>query len=73
MQAYGPQNGIFLVRDSTSALNSFVLSVTHDSKVYQFQIKEVYDGHYRLDQGPIVHGMYNKKLISVIKESISGL
>ncbi|XP_060081204.1 tyrosine-protein kinase HTK16-like [Ylistrum balloti] len=53
----GSVDGLFLVRDSTSCKDDFVLSVTHNARVYQFQLKEVYDGHYRLDDGPIFAGL----------------
>ena len=47
---------MFLIRDSTSSANDYVVSVTHNGKVYHFQIKEIYKGHYQIDEGPIVHG-----------------
>ncbi|XP_069104471.1 tyrosine-protein kinase HTK16-like [Argopecten irradians] len=53
----GNVDGLFLVRDSTSSKDDFVLSVTHNARVYQFQLKEAYDGHYRLDEGPIFAGL----------------
>ncbi|XP_033761103.1 tyrosine-protein kinase HTK16-like [Pecten maximus] len=53
----GSIDGLFLVRDSTSSKDDFVLSVTHDARVYQFQLKEVHDGYYRLDEGPTFPGL----------------
>ncbi|OWF40712.1 tyrosine-protein kinase HTK16-like [Mizuhopecten yessoensis] len=53
----GGVDGLFLVRDSTSSKDDFVLSVTHNARVYQFQLKEVHDGHYRLDDGPTFPGL----------------
>lgn len=49
-------DGMFLIRDSTSSTQDYVVSVTHKGKVYHFQIKEIYKGHYQIDEGPIVHG-----------------
>jgi hypothetical protein len=49
-------NGLYLIRDSTSSDKDFVVSVTHDAKVFHFQIKEVFDGHYKLDEGPTTQG-----------------
>jgi hypothetical protein len=54
--ALGNLDGMFLIRDSTSSANDYVVSVTHNGKVYHFQIKEIYKGHYQIDEGPIVHG-----------------
>lgn len=51
-------NGLYLIRDSTSSDKDFVVSVTHDAKVFHFQIKEVFDGHYKLDEGPTTQGWF---------------
>lgn len=51
-------NGLYLIRDSTSSDKDFVVSVTHDAKVFHFQIKEVFDGHYKLDEGPTTQGQF---------------
>lgn len=51
-------NGLYLIRDSTSSDKDFVVSVTHDAKVFHFQIKEVFDGHYKLDEGPTTQGRF---------------
>ena len=56
-------NGLYLIRDSTSSDKDFVVSVTHDAKVFHFQIKEVFDGHYKLDEGPTTQGKWSSLLI----------
>lgn len=69
--ALGNLDGMFLIRDSTSSANDYVVSVTHNGKVYHFQIKEIYKGHYQIDEGPIVHGL--DKLVSHYQSSHNGL
>ncbi|XP_022341793.2 tyrosine-protein kinase HTK16-like [Crassostrea virginica] len=64
-------NGLYLIRDSTSSDKDFVVSVTHDAKVFHFQIKEVFDGHYKLDEGPTTQGL--EKLVSYYEAGANGL
>lgn len=67
----GNVDGLFLIRDSTSSAQDYVVSLTHGGKVYHFQIKEIYKGHYQIDEGPIVHGL--DKLVSHYQMSSNGL
>ncbi|XP_048745066.2 tyrosine-protein kinase HTK16-like [Ostrea edulis] len=64
-------NGLYLIRDSTSSDKDFVVSVTHDAKVFHFQIKEVFDGHYKLDEGPTTQGL--EKLVAYYENGANGL
>lgn len=64
-------NGLYLIRDSTSSDKDFVVSVTHDAKVFHFQIKEVFDGHYKLDEGPTTQGL--EKLVAFYENGANGL
>ncbi|XP_061194673.1 tyrosine-protein kinase HTK16-like [Saccostrea echinata] len=64
-------NGLYLIRDSTSSEKDFVVSVTHDAKVFHFQIKEVFDGHYKLDEGPTTQGL--EKLVAYYENGANGL
>ncbi|CAG2220521.1 SHARK [Mytilus edulis] len=69
--AHANMDGMFLIRDSTSSTQDYVVSVTHKGKVYHFQIKEIYKGHYQIDEGPIVHGL--DKLVTHYQSSPNGL
>ncbi|KAK3095299.1 hypothetical protein FSP39_012959 [Pinctada imbricata] len=67
----GHSDGLFLIRDSTSSEKDFVVSVTHDAKVYHFQIKEVFDGHYKIDEGPTTQGL--EKIVNYYQNGANGL
>lgn len=66
------EDGTFLVRDSSTAIGDYVLSLLHDGEVIHYQIrKHGGDAFFSIDDGPVVHGL--ETLIEYYREDASGL
>ncbi|XP_041357078.1 tyrosine-protein kinase HTK16-like [Gigantopelta aegis] len=57
IEKQGSQDGLFLVRDCTSSKNDFSLSLVFDDRIYHFQIHQVFDGAYQIDDGRVIQGL----------------
>ncbi|XP_064615237.1 tyrosine-protein kinase HTK16-like [Liolophura sinensis] len=68
---HGNIDGLFLVRESTASPKDFVLSLMYNREPYHFVIQNQCEGHYRIDQGPVIHGL--DELIQRYKENDHGL
>ncbi|GAB6021261.1 hypothetical protein CHUAL_003875 [Chamberlinius hualienensis] len=66
-------DGRFLVRESTTAIGDYVLSLLHDNhEVIHYQIrKHDEDAFFSIDEGPIIHGL--ETLIEYYRKDASGL
>ncbi|GFV19457.1 tyrosine-protein kinase Shark [Trichonephila clavipes] len=68
----GNQEGLFLVRESSSSPGDYVLSLIHDNTPIHYQIRRYgEDAFFSIDDGPIVHGL--EMLISYYQEDAQGL
>lgn len=66
------EEGQFLVRESTSALGDYVLSLLEKKEVIHYQIRRHgEDAFFSIDNGPIVHGL--EMLIEWYKQNPEGL
>lgn len=67
-----PEEGQFLVRESTSALGDYVLSLMENGDVIHYQIRRHgEDAFFSIDNGPVVHGL--EMLIELYKKNPEGL
>ncbi|GFT73185.1 tyrosine-protein kinase HTK16 [Nephila pilipes] len=72
LETNGNQEGLFLVRESSSSPGDYVLSLIHDSSPIHYQIRRHgEDAFFSIDDGPIVHGL--EMLISYYQEDAQGL
>ncbi|GBN82783.1 Tyrosine-protein kinase Shark, partial [Araneus ventricosus] len=68
----GNQEGLFLVRESSSSPGDYVLSLIHDNSPIHYQIRRHgEDAFFSIDDGPIIHGL--EMLISYYQEDAQGL
>ncbi|XP_033637567.1 tyrosine-protein kinase HTK16-like isoform X1 [Asterias rubens] len=71
LQENGNTEGLFLVRESTTAPGDFVVSLVHDSQPQHFQIHCLGDFYYQVDNGPLYHGL--DALVNFYMEGANGL
>ncbi|XP_001602126.1 tyrosine-protein kinase Shark [Nasonia vitripennis] len=79
----GRDNGTFLVRESSSSLGDYVLSVLHDGEVAHYQIrKHGEDAFFSIDDETTIHGLEtlieyyqkeNDRLVTILQTPIRGL
>ncbi|XP_072035066.1 tyrosine-protein kinase HTK16-like isoform X2 [Amphiura filiformis] len=67
----GDNEGLFLVRESTSVSGDFVVSLVHERQPQHFQIHCLGDFYYQIDNGPLFQGLDH--LINFYKEGANGL
>ena len=71
LQENGNTEGLFLVRESTTAPGDFVVSLVHDDQPQHFQIHCLGDFYYQVDNGPLFHGL--DALVNFYMEAANGL
>ncbi|CAL1272831.1 unnamed protein product [Larinioides sclopetarius] len=72
LEISGNQEGLFLVRESSSSPGDYVLSLIHDNSPIHYQIRRHgEDAFFSIDDGPIIHGL--EMLISYYQEDAQGL
>ncbi|XP_041356716.1 tyrosine-protein kinase HTK16-like [Gigantopelta aegis] len=57
IEKQGSKDGLFLVWGRTSSKNDFSLSLVFDDRIYHFQIHQVFDGVYQMEDGRVIHGL----------------
>ena len=57
LESCSKSDGLFLIRESLSSKNSFVLCIWANSQTHQFRICSLRDGYYSIDNGPSFHGI----------------
>ncbi|XP_046370203.2 tyrosine-protein kinase HTK16-like [Haliotis rufescens] len=71
LQKQGDMSGLFLIRDSTVSGNDFALSLVCKGKIFHFQVQQTCECFYRIDDGPIIHGL--DKLVTHYTGMANGL
>lgn len=67
----GKQDGIFLVRESTNAPGTFVLSLWHDHSAFHYQIRHHGHCQFSIDEGPLFAGL--DTLVNYYRDQTGGL
>ena len=67
----GQQDGLFLVRESTNAPGSFVLSLWNEHTAFHYQIRHHGHCHFSIDEGPLFAGL--DTLVNYYREQAGGL
>ncbi|GIX89198.1 tyrosine-protein kinase HTK16, partial [Caerostris extrusa] len=71
LEISGNEEGLFLVRESSSSPGDYVLSLIHDNAPIHYQIRRHgEDAFFSIDDGPIVHGL--EMLIAYYQEDAQG-
>ncbi|XP_071512142.1 tyrosine-protein kinase HTK16-like [Diadema antillarum] len=67
----GGQEGLFLVRESTSRMGDYVISIMHNNLPQHFQIQCLGDFYFQIDNGPLFQGL--DQLINYYRTGANGL
>ena len=67
----GKQDGLFLVRESTNAPGSFVLSLWNDHTAFHYQIRNHGHCRFSIDEGPLFPGL--DTLVNYYRDQAGGL
>ena len=67
----GKQDGLFLVRESTNAPGSFVLSLWNDNTAFHYQIRHHGHSRFSIDEGPVFAGL--DTLVNYYRDQAGGL
>ena len=65
------QDGLFLVRESTNAPGSFVLSLWNDHTAFHYQIRHHGHSQFSIDEGPVFAGL--DTLVNYYRNQAGGL
>lgn len=67
----GKQDGLFLVRESTNAPGSFVLSLWSENTAFHYQIRHHGHSRFSIDEGPLFAGL--DTLVNYYRDQAGGL